>query len=317
MEKLVINKSDPTLTIISPCFNEADSIGECIVRTKLAVETFGAIQSFEHIFIDNNSTDNTVEVLKELRIDFPHIRILTNSENVGVFRSIRRAIFESKGQLIVPFLASDNQDPPELITEMLKEYATGSYDSVFGVRKTRLEARYLLLMRKIFYRLLKWGLGGNYQSGASEYCLISRDVAIKVASIEDQNPFLRIYLSKLQGRVKFLDYQMDLRKAGKSSANLFTLVDDALNAFAIAMPSIFSRALVLSGISSVVALLGGILGFISNLYFHKLTLVILAIVGLTSGVFFALISYFSLIGHYIFIVHSEIRKTTTGETTEV
>jgi hypothetical protein len=236
---------------------------------------------------------------------------------VGVFRSIRRAIFDSKGQLVVPFLASDNQDPPELITKMLKEYSSGSYDSVFGVRKTRLEARYLLLMRKLFYRLLKWGLGGSYQSGASEYCLISREVAIKVASIEDQNPFLRIYLSKLQGRVKFLDYQMDLRKAGTSSANLFTLVDDALNAFAIAMPSIFSRVLVLSAIFSVLALLSGIIGFISNLFFHKLTLVIVAIVGLTTAALLVLISFFSLIGHYIYIVHSEIRKTTIGETTEV
>ena len=234
MEKLVTELNIRSLSIISPCFNESESLLECVTRTKAAVDNFGELDFFEHIFIDNHSKDSSLEILKNIRVQFPHIRILANSENIGVFRSIRRAIFESKGEQIIPFLASDNQDPPELITEMLAEMSTGKYDSVFGVRKTRIEAKYLLLLRNIFYRLLKWGLDGNYQPGASEYCLISRDVAIKVASIEDQNPFLRIYLSKLQGRVKFLDYQMDERKAGKSSANIFTLTDDALNAFSIA-----------------------------------------------------------------------------------
>lgn len=306
-----------SLSVISPCFNESESLLECVTRTKAAVDNFGKLDFFEHIFIDNDSKDDSLEILKQIKLDFPHIRILTNSENIGVFRSIRRAIFESQGERIIPFLASDNQDPPELITKMLTEMSTGKYDSVFGVRKTRIESKHLLLMRRIFYRLLKWGLGGNYQPGASEYCLISREVAIKVASIEDQNPFLRIYLSKMQGRVKFLDYQMDERKAGKSSANIFTLTDDALNAFSIAMPSIFSRVLVVSACFSAVAAISGTSGFILNLVFHKISLTTIAIVGLLSSIFFALVSYLSLIGHYIFILHSEIRKSTFGDTFEI
>ena len=317
MEKLVTELNITSLTIISPCFNESESLLECATRTKAAVDKFGELDFFEHIFIDNNSKDDSLEILKKIKVDFPHIRILTNSENIGVFRSIRRAIFESQGDQIIPFLASDNQDPPELITQMLREMTTGKFDSVFGVRKTRIEAKHLLLMRRIFYRLLKWGLGGNYQPGASEYCLISRDTAIKVASIEDQNPFLRIYLSKLQGRVKFLDYQMVERKAGKSSANIFTLTDDALNAFSIVMPSIFSRILVISAGFSAVAAGSGIIGFILNLFFHKLSLATIAIVGLLSSIFFVLVSYLSLIGHYIFILHSEVRNSTFGDTSEI
>ena len=317
MEKLVSELSESKLSVISPCFNESASLRECVVRTKVAVDLFQKNMTFEHIFIDNDSNDNSLEILKKLKVEFPHIRILANSENIGVFRSIRSAILQSKGDYIIPFLASDNQDPPELITKMLIEMSTGSYDSVFGVRKTRLESRYLLFMRNIFYRLLKWGMGGNYQAGASEYCLIARDRAFKVASIEDQNPFLRIYLSKLQGRAKFLEYHMDERKAGKSSANLFTLVDDALNAFALAMPSIFSRVLILSTLISIFSLTSGSIGFITNLFFHKLSLVILAIVGLLSCLIFGLIGYISLVGHYIFIVNAEIRKPLTGETVEI
>lgn len=317
MEKLVIQMDLIPLTVISPCYNESGSVRECIERTLEAVGNFDSDLEFEHIFIDNSSTDKTVEVLSALKMEFPHIRILQNSENIGVFRSIRQAILKSRGRYVIPFLASDNQDPPEMIAEMLTHIYSGEYDSVFGVRKTRLESNFLLLMRKIFYKMLNWGLGGNYQSGASEYCIVKRDVAIKVASIEDNNPFLRIYLSKLQGKVKYIDYQMDQRKAGASSANIFTLVDDALNAFSIAMPSIFSRVLVLSSVISFCLVGIGISTFLFNLFFHKYSLVILTIVSLVSSVGLLTIGYLSLIGHYLFILHSEIRKTSIGETTEL
>ena len=304
------------LSVISPCYNESDSVRECVVRTLNAVRAFEKVESFEHIFIDNQSSDESLKTLIKLKNEFPHLRIFQNSENIGVFISIRQAILKSRGNYIVPFLASDNQDPPELITEMLTVLSSGKFDSVFGVRKTRTESKIFLLLRKIFYRILKLGTGGSYQAGASEYCLVSRDIAIAVAAIEDNNPFLRIYLSKLQGNAKYLDFHMDERTAGKSSANLFSLVDDALNAFSIILPSVFSRVLVLSALLSVFSFVSSIISFILNLMYHKYTFVIFSIVSSAAIIGFATISYVSLIGHYLYILHSEIRKSTFVETKE-
>lgn len=304
------------LTVISPCYNESESIRECVERTQNAIQKFSLNLDFEHIFIDNASTDSTLNNLIRLREEFPHIRILQNQENIGVFQSIQKALKHARGAWVIPFLASDNQDPPEVITDFLKLQQDSNCDSVFGVRKTRIESRALLAARKIFYQLLRVGLGSEYKSGTSEFCLIRRNIADVISQLEDKNPFLRIYLSKLQGEVRFVDYQMDARKFGKSSANLFTLTDDALNAFSIVMPSIFSRLLVIA----IPVFIFTFFSFLTSVVLYTMNFgsIFLAISAVCFGVMLMtfISSLISILGHYVFILHAEIRTSKETQTTE-
>jgi glycosyltransferase involved in cell wall biosynthesis len=309
-------RSNLDLSIVSPCYNESDNLVELVERTEKAVKDFSLTISYEHIIIDNASSDNSLEILSKLKLKFPQVRVLYNSENIGVFSSIQRAMRKSKGVWLIPFLTSDMQDPPEVITKFLAVQKETNCDAVFGVRKKRQESFFLLLMRKLFYLCLRQFITGKkYVSGTSEFCLIKKDLALGVIEVEDPNPFLRIYLSKLTEKVEYVNFSMVERRKGKSSGNIFTLVDDALNAFSIIIPSVFSRIMV------VIFPIYGIVFFVFLISFLysviNPTLYMIPILNFFILLFMSIIYLQLFIGHYIFILHSQIRKKPTIQTIEL
>jgi glycosyltransferase involved in cell wall biosynthesis len=301
-----------TLSVVTPCFNESENVLDCIVALQ---ETLQGIE-FEHIFIDNFSSDDTLIKLLDLRTRYPHIRVLANSQNVGVFSSIQRALRVARGKWIVPFFAADLQDPPKVILEMIKEQERTNSDSVFAVRETRSENGFIFFLRKIFYKIIRQTTEKSYVSGTSEFCLIQSRVAIQIAEIEDANPFLRLYLSQLRGKVQYVNFAMKERSKGKSSANLFSLTDDALNAFSLVLPSVFSRILIGS-------VLGVTIGFfvciysIIDLILLPLNLEKLFTPGLILLGFSIMMGINAVIGHYVYIIHSNVRKKLSATTTEL
>jgi hypothetical protein len=190
-------------------------------------------------------------------------------------------------------------------------------DSVFGVRETRIESKLLLMARKIFYLLLRIGLGGKYEPGTSEFCLIRKDVADKLTRLEDKNPFLRVYLSKMQGEVRYFKYRMEPRKFGKSSASIFTLADDALNAFSVVMPSIFSRLIVISSPVFLIFLLSFFTSLIAYAVKREYIYFIMLLLSLSFTILTFILVLISILGHYIYMLHSQIRASKFTETNEI
>jgi len=301
-----------SLSVITPCFNEENNLQDCVVQVKEALQGL----QFQNIFIDNSSTDESVAVLRRLKNEFPHVRILTNSQNVGVFSSMQRALRVVNTEWVIPFFAADLQDPAEVMREMVELQKSSQRDSVFGVRASRIEKRWLLVLRRMFYSVLKLSSGGAYVSGTSEFCLIRSSVARQLIQIEDPNPFLRIYLSQLRGDVKYVKFQMQERLKGESSANLFSLVDDALNAFSIILPSIFSRLLVyaVSGIGLGILI---ILFSVIDYFWLPIALENLFTVGVISIGFSFLVAMNSVIGHYVYIIHNQVRRKLMAKTEEI
>lgn len=300
------------LSIITPCFNESENVRDCILELQKALRGL----DFEHIFIDNCSTDDTQIKLLELRDEFPHVRVLTNSQNVGVFSSIQRALRVVEGLRVVPFFAADLQDPPSIILEMIKIQERTNCDSVFAVRQTRSENPLIFLLRKIFYRIIREVTEKSYVSGTSEFCLIHSKVANQISEIDDANPFLRLYLSQLRGNVQYVKFAMVERKKGKSSANLFSLTDDALNAFSLVLPSIFSRILIGSLIGITIGLFICIYSAV-DLFLLPMNLEKLFTPGLIFLGFSIMTGINALIGHYVYIIHSNVRKKLNATTSEI
>jgi glycosyltransferase involved in cell wall biosynthesis len=304
------------LSIVSPCFNEEENVERCVEETLGALRDFDRNLNFEHIFIDNNSSDATLSKLKVLKNIHPHVRILSNSQNVGAFSSIQRGMNFAKGDWVVPFLAADCQDPPEMIAKMVALQRSTSCDSVFAIRETRAEGFLLLGMRKLFYGILKKLSRSSFRSGVSEFCLIQRKSSLKIVAIDDPNPFLRIYLNQLPGHVEYLPFHMKARASGKSSANMFSLIDDALNAFSLLLPSIYSRVLVFSAFTSAAGIAST---FISLAYAlltrsHNFEITYLGVLITSLSGLFALIA---TIGHYVYIIHSQVRQKMLVETVEL
>jgi len=110
------------ISIVTPCFNEEENIDELYQRIADVMAT--QPYDYEHIFIDNCSTDDTVTKIKEIAKYNKHVKLIVNARNFGHIKSPYYAILQSRGDACI-LLASDLQDPPEMIAEFIKKWEEG------------------------------------------------------------------------------------------------------------------------------------------------------------------------------------------------
>ena len=128
-----------TISIVSGCYNEEGNVRELFERIKQVFASLGEDYAYEHIFIDNASTDGTVAVLKEMAAQDKRVKVIVNTRNFGQMRSPSHGIFQSRGRAVVGMCA-DFQDPPELLPEFVERWRGGA-EIVLGVRQTEKSGR--------------------------------------------------------------------------------------------------------------------------------------------------------------------------------
>ena len=101
------------ISVVSSAFNEQDNIEELCAQIKKTCETLQDSYDYEQIILDNGSTDNTAEKLKELAATDNHIKVIINTRNFGHIRSPYYGMLQAKGDIVIS-IASDLQEPPEL-----------------------------------------------------------------------------------------------------------------------------------------------------------------------------------------------------------
>lgn len=126
------------ITVVSPCYNEEDNVEICWQTVKAIFEKDLPDYEREHIFVDNSSTDRTVEILRNLATKDPSVKVVVNARNFGVFRSTFNGLRHATGDATLVMLPVDLQDPPELLPEFVKLWEQG-YEVVAGARSTREE----------------------------------------------------------------------------------------------------------------------------------------------------------------------------------
>src|SRR5689334_17323414 len=125
-----VESSVPLLTVLTPCFNEEGNVREVYEQVKAAVATIPNLE-YEHLYIDNASTDGTVEILRELAADDPRVKVIVNTRNFGHVRSPYHAFLQAEGDAVLGVVA-DLQDPPSLIPQFVEKWREG-YKVVIGV----------------------------------------------------------------------------------------------------------------------------------------------------------------------------------------
>ncbi|MFA6549284.1 MAG: glycosyltransferase family 2 protein, partial [Candidatus Margulisiibacteriota bacterium] len=121
-----------TISVLTACYNEEDNVEELSGRVRDAFCKLPGY-SYEHIFIDNASTDKTVLRLRALAAKDKHIKVIVNSRNFGQIRSGWYGLLQTSGDAIINMVA-DLQDPPEMIIDFIKKWEAG-YKIVVGVKK--------------------------------------------------------------------------------------------------------------------------------------------------------------------------------------
>ncbi|MDR2365454.1 MAG: glycosyltransferase family 2 protein [Zoogloeaceae bacterium] len=213
------------ISIVTPCYNEEENIEPLTERIR-AVFTRLPQYRYEHIFIDNASTDATVEKIKALASGDPHIRLIVNSRNFGHIRSPVHAVLQARGDAVVA-MSSDLQDPPELISDFLQKWEAG-FRIVIGVKPKSRESLLFFLTRRLFYRIIgrisEIRLVENYTG----FGLYDRAVIEIMRRMDDPYPYFRGMISEIGFEYAEIPFEQPRRKRGISKNNFYTLYDLAM-----------------------------------------------------------------------------------------
>ncbi|MEN2789876.1 glycosyltransferase family 2 protein [Sphingomonas oligophenolica] len=218
----------PEISVVLACRNEEDN---AVAIAAAVIEKLDPIvESFELIFIDNESQDGTVEIVKGMCARDPRIRLIVNTRNFGQMRSPTHGIYQAAGQAVIS-MCSDFQDTPDLLPEFVRRWRAGS-DIVLGVRQSEKSGAILTFMRGLSYRLQK--RFGDYAiiPNATGFGIYDRRVVEAIRALNEPEPFFRGLLVETGYAIETIPFKRPPRAGGKSNNNFFTLLDFALNGLA-------------------------------------------------------------------------------------
>ena len=293
------------ISIVTPTFNEEDNIKE--LCQSIASELKKTNYDYEHIIIDNSSTDNTTEILRELAKQDKNIKVIINSRNFGHVRSPVHGLLQSKGDAAI-LMMSDFQDPIELIPQYISEWEKG-YDVVLAQKNSSEENFIKHFLKNLFYKFAKRISDTPLLMNTTGSGLINRKILNILKKIEDPYPYFRGLIPEITENIKLISFHQPKRKKGKTKNNFYTLYD--LGILGIVKHSKFPlRVMTFFGfIFSILSLLVALIYLIFKLiYWDSFELGVAPII---IGIF--LLAFFQIflsgfIGEYVMSILTQTRK---------
>jgi dolichol-phosphate mannosyltransferase len=301
-----MNSEKSLISIVTPCFNEEENVDELYRRIKTVISKIDKYD-FELIFIDNHSEDNTVEKLKALAANDYAVKIIVNTRNFGHIRSPYHAILQSRG-LATIYLASDLQDPPEMIPQFISEWESG-YKLVMAVKPNSEGPALVHHLRKSYYKLLDGISDISVVNNSTGFGLYDQAVLNQLRSLNDPYPFLRGLICELGYQIKTIPFVQPRRLAGITKNNFYTLYD-------IAMLGIISHSKLPIRIAAFIGFLLGSLSMLVGVVFTILKLIYWdafpwGMAPVVVGLFFLLgvqLMFIGILGEYVGSIHTYQQK---------
>ena len=306
VKKTIRSKVD--LTIITPCFNEVLTVEECATSVREIMKQKLPKVSYEHIFVDNASTDGTVSVLREVSRKDSRVKVIVNSRNIGPFRNMYSAMKLSSGNAVIPMLPADLQDPAEVIPELYLEWNKG-YMVVYGERVNRQEFILMRVVRALYYRIINLLSESNIPLNVGEFMIIDKRISDRICELNDHYPYIRGLVAQSTSNISFVQYTWKRRKRGKSKSNLIRLIDQAINGLVSTSRAPARLALLTGFLTSTIGILLGIWSLIVNLVYGTQTYDGIPTIAVTLFILGGVQLFFlGLIGEYVLSIHSQVRQ---------
>lgn len=195
---------------------------ERIAAVMLSLEKY----SYEHIFIDNASTDHTVDILKEIAVHDQRVKIIVNARNFGHIRSPYYALLQAQGDAVISIVA-DFQDPPDMIPEFIRKWEEG-YKIVVGVKRQSEESPLFFAVRKLYYNLIGKLSEIKLIKNFTGFGLYDRKVIEILRKIDDPYPYFRGLICDIGFERAEIPFVQPVRKRGFTKNNFYTLYDIAM-----------------------------------------------------------------------------------------
>ena len=219
------------ISIVSSCYNEELNLEELYNRVTAQFDALKDKYEFEYILADNGSTDNTADKLREFARKDSRFKIIINSRNFGHVKSPFNAILASDSDAVIA-IASDLQDPPELIPELINKWEEGN--KVVLLQKNTSEENIVMFGIRKFYYFLLSKIADNGVALADNCTgsgLIDRCVVDYLRQIDDPYPYYRGLVCEAGFDRAYVQFKQPKRKNGITANNFYTLYDMAMTGF--------------------------------------------------------------------------------------
>ncbi len=293
------------ISIISPCFNEEGNVQELHDRIVKVMENLN--YDYEHILIDNASTDRTVEILRALAVNDRRIKVIVNTRNFGQIRSPYHALFQTSGDAVV-CMAADLQDPPERIPEFIQKWEAG-YKIVIGVKTRSEETRLYYFLRTIYYRIISKLSDVPLIENFTGFGIYDRKVVDALRRLDDPYPYFRGLIADLGYERAQVEFSQPRRKSGVTKNNFYTLYD-------IAMLGLTGFTKIPLRLATMFGLLSAIISFLIGFAYLVYKLIFWSQFSLGSapviiGLFFLgsiQLLFLGIVGEYIGAIYTQVMK---------
>ncbi len=295
------------ISVITPCYNEEGNV-------TLLVETIGKIfeklpqYTYEHVLIDNCSTDRTPEILRGITATNKNVKVIFNERNFGWIRSPFHGLIQCHGDAVI-YMVSDFQEPPEMIPQFLEKWEEG-FKIVIGIKQQSKENPLMFAIRNSFYKMLAGVSDGEPTiKNFTGFGLYDQKFISIIRNLDDQYPYLRGLVSELGFNRYEIPYVQPERFSGKTSSNFFKLYDVAMLGFTNHSKLPLRLSAFIGFFSAILSLLIAFCYFIYKLIYWDRFEVGLA--PLVIGVFFfssVQLFFIGIIGEYIGAIHTQVRK---------
>ncbi len=214
------------ISVLIPCYNEAENVGPISRAVTEILEKELPRYDYELVFIDNDSTDGTRDIIRGLCADNPRIKAILNARNFGQFNSPYYGMLQVTGDCVIEMVA-DFQDPVEMIPKYIHEWEKG-YKIVIGIKTSSKENRLMYWLRSCYYKTIKKLSDVEQIEHFTGSGLYDREFIEVLRSLDDPTPFLRGIVAELGYRRKEIPYEQPRRRAGKTHNNFCRLYDAAM-----------------------------------------------------------------------------------------
>ena len=298
--------SQKTISIVTHAYNEEDNIEAIYLRIREIMSGYPNYL-YEHVFIDNASTDSTVAILKRLAQADHNVKLIVNARNFGHIRSPMHALMQARGDAMIG-LAADFQEPPDLIPQMIAAWEEGSL-MVLCVKRSSGESGLMYWLRQQYYHTVERLSSIETIQNYTGFGLYDRTVVDLVRSFNDPYPYFRGMIAEIALPNKRIYFDQPARRRGLTNNNFYTLYD-------IAMLGLVSTSKVPLRLATFAGFCGSALSFLIAFAYLILKLVFwstftVGIAPMLIGIFFFMslqLVFMGIVGEYVGAIYTKVQQ---------
>ena len=293
------------ISIVTSCFNEQENLPELYNQLMDVFKSFKNKYTYEIIVADNNSTDQSPQILRDLATKNKNFKVIFNARNFGPDRSGYNATLQACGDAVVT-IASDLQNPPFLIREFIEKWEQG-YKVVMTVKTSSKESPLIYILRTIYYKTLASLSDVKLISHFTGFGMYDRQVIDILRNLQDPYPYFRGLIADIGFEPALIEFSQPARKHGKSKSNILYLYEEAMLGITSYTKLPLRIATMIGFVTAVISFLIGMFYLIYKLIFWSSFTVGIAPAAI--GLFFfasVQLIFLGIIGEYISMIYIHV-----------